>query len=153
MFKLLWHSLLEHFLVHFAWFIISILGNNYFVIFIAQISSPVFSLFSFSILRIIWIVEVWINHTLFQNFSLLSLYLKFCFLGAIPQFIFQLFRYFLFCLLCFFKKYLFIIIFLAAPGLHCGLEDLWPLVGLVWLLVAACGIQFPDQGSNLGLPH
>ena len=98
-------------------------------------------------------VEVWINHTLFQNFSLLSLYLKFCFLGAIPQFIFQLFQYFLFCLLCFLKKYLFIIIYLAAPGLHCGLEDLWSSVGLVWLLVAACGIQFPDQGSNLGLPH
>ena len=47
--------------------------------------------------------------------------------------------------------------FLAALGLSCGLQDLsswlWHVGSLVVackLSVAACGISFPDQGSNLG---
>lgn len=51
----------------------------------------------------------------------------------------------------------FLNIYLAAPGLcealgifslHCGIQDL--LDPACELLVAAGGIQFPDQGSNLG---
>ena len=40
----------------------------------------------------------------------------------------------------FFKR---IFIYLAVPGLSCACE----------LLVAACGIQLPDQGSNPSLVH
>ena len=36
------------------------------------------------------------------------------------------------------------IFYLVAPGLSCGMQD---------LLVVACGIQFPDQGSNLSSLH
>ena len=32
-------------------------------------------------------------------------------------------------------------VYFAAPGLSCGMQK---------LLAAACGIQFPDQGSNQG---
>ena len=51
--------------------------------------------------------------------------------------------------LLFLKKYLFI--YLAAPGLSCGIQDLQ-----LWhagSIVAACTIQFPDQGSNPGPLH
>ena len=47
-------------------------------------------------------------------------------------------------LLLFLKKTPFI--YLAALGLSCGTWNL--LVVACELLVAACGIQFPDQGSN-----
>ena len=43
---------------------------------------------------------------------------------------------------CAFKKYIFM--YLAVPCLSCGSWD---------LLVAACGIQFSNQGSNLGPLH
>ena len=36
------------------------------------------------------------------------------------------------------------LIYLAAAGLSCSMWD---------LLIAACGIQFPDQGLNPGLLH
>ena len=41
-------------------------------------------------------------------------------------------------------EFLNIFISLATLGLSCGMQD---------LLVAACGIWFPDQGSNLGPLH
>ena len=40
---------------------------------------------------------------------------------------------------------------MAAQGLSCSTEDLW--LQHEHLLVVACGIQFPDQGSNLGPMH
>ena len=47
---------------------------------------------------------------------------------------------------------------MAAPGLSCGtrgLQSLWKhtgsLVVVCELLAGACGIQFPDQGSNPGI--
>ena len=47
----------------------------------------------------------------------------------------------------FFKK-LFSFIDLTAPGLSCGMCDLLVVAGK--LLVASCGIEFPDQGWILG---
>ena len=48
------------------------------------------------------------------------------------------------------KKYLFISV--AAPGLSCSAWHLQPSLWHARSLVAACGIQFPDQGSNPGPP-
>ena len=41
-------------------------------------------------------------------------------------------------------------IYLAAPGLSCGTRDLFFLIVACELLVKACGIQFPDHGSDSG---
>ena len=55
-------------------------------------------------------------------------------------------------------KYLFI--YLSSLSLTCSSQDLWfslqhtgHLVAMCELLVVACGIQFPDQGSNPGPLH
>ena len=40
--------------------------------------------------------------------------------------------------------FLYLFIYLAALGFSCGMQD---------ILVEACGIQFPDQGSNPGPLH
>ena len=42
------------------------------------------------------------------------------------------------------QQFLKIFIYLAALALSCGAQD---------LLVTACGIQFPDKGSNPGPRH
>ena len=49
-----------------------------------------------------------------------------------------------------FLEYLFI--YLVAPGLSCGRQppQLWHVNSQLW---HACGIQFPDQGSNSGPLH
>ena len=39
---------------------------------------------------------------------------------------------------------IYILIYLAVPGLRCGRQD---------LLAVACEIYFPEQGSNLGPLH
>ena len=51
------------------------------------------------------------------------------------------------------KKYF---IYLAVPGPSCSVRDLWSsllltefLVEAMELLVAMCGVSFPDQGANL----
>ena len=54
--------------------------------------------------------------------------------------------------------YFLIFIYLALLGLSCGTGELqWQHVGSLVaaceLLIAACGIQFPDQGLNLGPLH
>ena len=49
------------------------------------------------------------------------------------------------------KKYYFYFIYLAVPGLSCGMWDL-PYAACE-LLVAACEIQFPSQGWNLSPLH
>ena len=63
-----------------------------------------------------------------------------------------------------FKKYIIYFIYLAVPALscvmrafdlHCGMEEFLlrhaeSLVTAYRILVAACGIQFPKQGSNPG---
>ena len=48
----------------------------------------------------------------------------------------------------FFYSFIFIFIGLAAPGLPCSMWD-----PAYEVLVEACGIQFPDQGSNPGPLH
>ena len=54
------------------------------------------------------------------------------------------------------KKYF---IYLAVPGPSCSVRDLWSsllltefLVEAMELLVAMCGVSFPDQGANLCPP-
>ena len=54
-------------------------------------------------------------------------------------------------LLSFFLIFYLFIYNLAASGLSCGKRNL--LVVACELLVAACGILFPDQGSNPGPLH
>ena len=58
------------------------------------------------------------------------------------------------------RLFYYLFIYLAALGLncgtqdlHCGMRDLFFSYGMRDLLVVACGIQFPDQGWNLGPPH
>ena len=46
---------------------------------------------------------------------------------------------------------LFVCLFLAAPGPSCGTGHLFVEAGK--LVVAACGISFPDQGSDMGPLH
>ena len=43
-----------------------------------------------------------------------------------------------------------IFIYLAVPGLSCGTRDVQFSLQHVGSLVAACGIEFPDQGLNPG---
>ena len=55
-----------------------------------------------------------------------------------------------------FITYLFLVIYLASPGLSCSMQDLPSSLRHAGSLVAACGIWFPDQGSNpdaLGWGH
>ena len=66
----------------------------------------------------------------------------------------------LFSCLLFFKIFILLIIYLAVLGLSCSTGDLQSslqhvrsLVAACELLVAACGIQFPNQGSNLSPLH
>ena len=47
-------------------------------------------------------------------------------------------------------NYCFLNIYLAVLHLSCSTGDPWSLLWHVGSLVVACGIQFPDQGSNLG---
>ena len=54
--------------------------------------------------------------------------------------------------------FFFLIIYLAVSDLSCGMRDLcfgmWDLLVVARkLLVAVCGIKFPDQESNLGPLH
>ena len=46
---------------------------------------------------------------------------------------------------------IYLFIYLAPPRLSCGMQAL--LVAACELLVAACRIYFPDQGSNPGRVH
>ena len=55
--------------------------------------------------------------------------------------------------LVFFVLFCFLLFtYLAAPGLRSGMQDLLVAVACK-LSVAACGIQFPDRGWNLGSQH
>ena len=51
-----------------------------------------------------------------------------------------------------FKEYLFMCIYLTARGLSCSMQGLPSLLWHTGSLVAACGVWFPDQGSNPGPP-
>ena len=59
--------------------------------------------------------------------------------------------------LCFFffflLKNIYLFISLAMLGLGCGTWDLSASLQCLGTLVVACGIQFPNQGSNLGRLH
>ena len=46
-----------------------------------------------------------------------------------------------------------ILIYWAAPGLSCGTQDIQSWLWHAGSLLIACGIWFPDQGSNLGPLH
>ena len=46
-----------------------------------------------------------------------------------------------------------IFIYWAAPGLSCGTRDIQSWLWHAGSLLIACGIWFPDQGSNLGPLH